>query len=84
MKDKETNYLLLSQYIKDDDLISANVLIQSRRGNPIEYEEIPFNRHAILHGYSKRFGNEANCLRWFSVLFNTMEISIKLIETENR
>lgn len=31
----------------------------------------------------KRFGNEANCLRWFSVLFNTMEISIKLIETEN-
>lgn len=84
MKDKETNYLLFSQYIKDDDLISANVLIQSHRGNPIEYEEIPFNRHAILHGYSKRFGNEANCLRWFSVLFNTMEISIKLIEIENR
>ena len=83
MKDKETNYLLFSQYINDDDLISANVLIQSHRNNPIEYLDIPFNRHAILHGYSKRFGNEANCLRWFSVLFNTMEISIKLIETEN-
>ena len=83
MKDKETNYLLFSQYINDNDLISANVLIQSHRNNPIEYLDIPFNRHAILHGYSKRFGNEANCLRWFSVLFNTMEISIKLIETEN-
>ena len=83
MKDKETNYLLFSQYINDDDLISANVLIQSHRNNPIEYLDIPFNRHAILHGYSKKFGNEANCLRWFSVLFNTMEISIKLIETEN-
>ena len=83
MKDKETNYLLFSQYINDNDLISANVLIQSHRNNPIEYLDIPFNRHAILHGYSKRFGNEADCLRWFSVLFNTMEISIKLIETEN-
>lgn len=83
MKDKETNYLLFSQYINDDDLISANVLIQSHRNNPIEYLDILFNRHAILHGYSKRFGNEANCLRWFSVLFNTMEISIKLIKTEN-
>ena len=83
MKDKETNYLLFSQYINDDDLISANVLIQSHRNNPIEYLDIPFNRHAILHGYSKKFGNEANCLRWFSVLLNTMEISIKLIETEN-
>ena len=83
MKDKETNYLLFSQYINDDDLISANVLIQSHRNNPIEYLDIPFNRHAILHGYSKKFGNEANCLRWFSVLFNTMEISIKLIEIEN-
>ena len=35
------------------------------------------------HGYTKRFGTEVNCLRWFSVLFNTLEISIKLLEAEN-
>lgn len=83
MKDKETNYLLFSQYINDDDLISTNVLIQNHKNNPTEYLNIPFNRNAILHGYSKKFGTEANCLRWFSVLLNTMEISIKIIETEN-
>lgn len=83
MKDKETNYLLFSPYINDDDLISSNVLIQNHKNNPTEYLNIPFNRNAILHGYSKKFGNEVNCLRWFSVLLNTMEISMKLIETEN-
>lgn len=83
MKDKETNYLLFSQYINDDDLKLANVLIQNHRNDPEEYLKIPFNRNAILHGYSKRFGTEVNCLRWFSVLFNTLEISIKLLEAEN-
>lgn len=82
MKDKETNYLVFSQYIKDNDLISANVLIRNCRSDPEKYLKIPFNRNAILHGYSKKFGNEANCLRWFSVLFNTMEISQKTIELE--
>ena len=80
MKDKETNYLVFSQYIEDDDLISANNLIQNCRNNPEEYLKIPYNRNAILHGYSKRFGKEVHCLRWFSVLFNTMEISQKIIE----
>ena len=88
MQEKETNYLLFSPYIEDNTLSYANVLIKNCNSNrykhPEEYLEIPFNRHAILHGYSKKFGNETNCLRWFSVLFNTMEISIKLIETENR
>ena len=82
MKDKETNYLVFSQYIKDDDLISTNVLIRNCKSNPKEYLKIPYNRNAILHGYSKKFGNEANCLRWFSVLFNTAEISQKIIELE--
>ena len=82
MKDKETNYLLFSQYIKDDDLISSNVLVKNCRNNPKKYSKYPYNRHAILHGYSKNFGNETNCLRWFSVLFNTLEISQKIIELE--
>ena len=47
-----------------------------------KYLDIPFNRNAILHGYSKKFGNEVNCLRWFSVLFNTMEITQKIVEPE--
>lgn len=86
MKEKETNYLLFSPYIEDNTLSYANVLIKncnsSRYKHPEEYLEIPFNRNAILHGYSKKFGNEANCLRWFSVLFNTMEITLKIVETE--
>lgn len=82
MKDKETNYLVFAQFIADNDLISANVLLQNHKNNPEKYLDIPFNRNAILHGYSKKFGNEANCLRWFSVLFNTMEITQKIVETE--
>ena len=82
MKDKETNYMIFSPYIQDDDLVSANLLIQNHKRNPEKYLDIPFNRNAILHGYSKKFGNEQNCLRWFSVLFNTMEISIKINDND--
>lgn len=83
MKEKETNYLLFSPYIEDNALSYANVLIKNCNSNrykhPEEYEKIPFNRNAILHGYIEKYGNESNCLRWFSVLFNTMEISYELI-----
>ena len=72
--------MIFSPYIEDDDLVSANVLIQNHRSNPQKYLDVPFNRNAILHGYSKKFGTEQYCLRWFSVLFNTMEISIKISE----
>ena len=84
MKDKETNYLLFSQYIEDDDLINANQLLISYKDEPEKYNNISYNRNAILHGYSKKFGTEANCLRWFSVLFNTLEISEKFNEIENQ
>lgn len=84
MKDKETNYLLFSQYIEDDDLINTNQLLISYKDEPKKYSNIPYNRNAILHGYSKKFGTEANCLRWFSVLFNTLEISEKFNKIENQ
>lgn len=82
MKDKETNYLLFSQYIEDDDLINANQLLISYKDEPKKYSNISYNRNAILHGYSKKFGTETNCLRWFSVLFNTLEISKKFNKFE--
>ena len=84
MKDKETNYLLFSQYIEDDDLINANQLLISYKNEPEKYSNISYNRNAILHGYSKKIGTEVNCLRWFSVLFNTLEISEKFNEIENQ
>lgn len=84
MKDKETNYLLFSQYIEDNDLINSNQLLISYKEEPKKYSNIPYNRNAILHGYSKKFGTEANCLRWFSVLFNTLEISEKFNKIENQ
>ena len=83
MKEKETNYLLFSPYINDNELSSSNTLIRSYRNNPSEYLKFPFNRNAILHGYSKKFGSEVNCLRWFSVLINTMQITEKMDEFEN-
>jgi len=82
MKDKETNYLVFAQYIKDDDLVNANELLKNYSETPEEYLKVPYNRNAITHGYSKKFGNEINCLRWFSVLLNTLEISEKIIELE--
>ena len=54
MKDKETNYLLFSQYIEDDDLINANQLLISYKDEPKKYSNIPYNINAILHGYSKK------------------------------
>lgn len=46
-----------------------------------KYKKIPYNRNAIIHGYVnfEEFGNEENCLRWFSVLINTYEL-FKLLE----
>lgn len=82
MKDKGMNYLVFAQYIEDDDLVNANELLKNYRKTPEEYLKVPYNRHAITHGYSKKFGNEINCLRWFSVLLNTLEISEKIIELE--
>jgi hypothetical protein len=83
MREKETNYLLFSPYINDEVLKNENILLKNCNNkdymHPKEYCKIPFNRNAILHGYVEKFGNETNCLRWFSVLFNTMEISLELI-----
>lgn len=51
-----------------------NTLLCSCRNKKEEYKKIPYNRNAILHGYSKDFGNKINCLRWFSVLLNANDI----------
>ena len=76
--------MLFASYINDEILLSNNKLIKNCQSNPAEYLNIPYNRNAILHGYSKKFGSEANCLRWFSVLINTMEISEEIIKTEEK
>ena len=39
-----------------------------------KYKDMPYNRNAILHGYYKDFGNKENCLRWFSVLLNSVDL----------
>ena len=75
MKEKEHNYMIFSPYIDDKDLSINNQLLKDYRRTPEKYLDVPYCRNAILHGYSKKFGTEANCLRWFSVLFNTLAIS---------
>lgn len=84
MKEKETNYLLFSQYIEDNELKKSNKLLLNYKSKPEKYNKIPYNRNAILHGHSQNFGTNENCLRWFSVLFNTLEISEKFNEIENQ
>lgn len=51
-----------------------NALLANYKNNCNKYNNIPYNRNAILHGYSNNFGNKINCLRWFSVLLNTNDI----------
>ena len=51
-----------------------NTLLCNCKDHNEKYRDIPYNRNAILHGYSKEFGNKINCLRWFSVLLNTNDI----------
>lgn len=61
-----------------------NTLLVNCQNHNEQYKDIPYNRNAILHGYSKNFGNKINCLRWFSVLFNTNDIFEKsMLKGEN-
>ena len=83
MNEKETNYILFSPYIEDQTLKSANLLTKNYSDTPEKYLKIPYNRNAIMHGYSANFGKKINCLRWFSVLFNSMEITQKIKNIEN-
>lgn len=83
MKEKETNYLLFAPYILDDELVQNNKIIQNYKKEPEKYMDIPYCRNAIAHGYSTKFGNRLNCLRWFSVLINTLSIAEKYSEIKN-
>lgn len=80
MKEKEKNYLLFAPYINDDELVENNKIIQNHKKHPENYQNIPYCRNAISHGYSIKFGNNINCLRWFSVLINTLNILEKYSE----
>lgn len=51
-----------------------NALLNNYKNKREKYADFPYNRNAILHGYSNDFGNKNNCLRWFSVLLNTNDI----------
>ncbi|MFI3307685.1 MAG: hypothetical protein R3Y21_03875 [Mycoplasmatota bacterium] len=82
MEENEKNYLLLSPYIDEEIFVKSNKILVSYRNTPEDYKKIPYNRHAILHGYSQNFGNEINCLRYFSILINTFEILEKISETK--
>lgn len=77
--DVNLNYCQFIPYIIDkdkkrSDINYKNTLLVSYQNNPERYKEIPYNRNAILHGYSKDFGTKLNCLRWFSVMLNTLDL----------
>lgn len=75
----EHNYTQFIAYTIDegktkDSIEYKNKLIANYRRTPEKYNEYPYNRNAILHGYSKDFGKKIHCLRWFSVLLNTVDL----------
>lgn len=84
MKEDEKNYMIFAPYINNKLFWNNNTLIKSYRRYPKKYKKYPYNRNAILHGYSIDFGTKENCLRWFSVLINTYDIFEILIEIINK
>ena len=75
LNDSNQEYFVFLPYVIDANANKKNyknkILVCSREN---KYKDIPYNRNAILHGYSRDFGNIENCLRWFTVLFNTVDI----------
>lgn len=68
-------YLIESnEKTKRTDKKYNNTLLCNCKKHKEKYKDIPYNRNAILHGYSGKFGTKTNCLRWFSVLLNTNDI----------
>lgn len=80
LDETKANYYLFAPYLFDKN---SNKILANFRNNPEKYKKYPYCRNAILHGYSKRFGNQRNCLRWFSVLFNTVDLIEKFEKIKN-
>lgn len=74
MNKDEKNYIIFAPYINKDNFKKCNYLRKNFHKTPDKYKEYPYNRNAILHGYSIDFGTKINCLRWFSVLINAYDI----------
>ena len=76
LNDKNQKYFIFIPYMIDvnesDKKNYKNKILVNARYN--RYKDLPYNRNAILHGYYNDFGNPENCLRWFSVLMNTVDI----------
>ena len=70
VEEKINTYLILLPYLEYE----KNKIIFNSRKCPQEYKKYPYCRNAIVHGYSVRFGNKRNCLRWFSVLLNAIDL----------
>lgn len=78
MKENENRYMIFIPIIDND----SNIIAKSFQDNPEEYKKYSFNRNAIIHGYSDNYDNELNCLRWFSVLYNTLDIIEEYLNNE--
>ena len=74
--DKNQEFCIFIPYVIDMNASKKKdyknkILVNSQENN---YKDLSYNRNAILHGYYKDFGNRENCLRWFSVLLNTVDL----------
>ena len=78
MKENENRYMIFIPIIDND----SNIIAKSFQDNPEEYKKYSFNRNAIIHGYVDDYDNELNCLRWFSVLYNTLDIIEEYLNNE--
>lgn len=72
LDDEQNKFSIFAPYYVKER--NDNKIIANYQSNPSQYKKYPYCRNAILHGYSIRFGNNRNTLRWFSVLLNTIDL----------
>lgn len=71
LDDAQTKYSIFAPYYVEK---FDNKILSNHKNKKEKYKKVPYCRNAILHGYSTRFGNRRNALRWFSVLLNTIDL----------
>lgn len=76
---KEISYIIFSPYLNDKEFCDANTLKYNYREIPENYIKYPYNRNAIIHGYTKKINKEI-CFRWISVIMSLYDVIIKYIE----
>ncbi len=79
VEENENRYMIFLPVMDKE----SNIISKSFYKNPEDYKKHSYNRNAIIHGYVDDYDNELNCLRWFSVLYNILDIIKEFLDKKN-